>query len=225
MKKKNHPDRAPTIILGLLIAALAVAGSTHDWNGTARHEKQAEKAEAAKRDAKEEQLQEHKDSGNTDTAEAGEPATGRQEPEHTYRYIQGCPLPQKTQQKIFDICAGANLSYELVMALAKEESGWDPSCISDGGESVGLMQVQKRWHRELMDKLGCNDLKDPVQNVRVGTEILKRHFETYQDAAAALMAYNGGQAYARRMMEQGIISRYASDILKQAAEYEEENGI
>ncbi|MCI9539407.1 MAG: lytic transglycosylase domain-containing protein, partial [Eubacterium sp.] len=75
-----------------------------------------------------------------------------------YRYIKDCPLPKKVQREIFHICEDNSLSFELVMSLICEESGWDSECISDNGESVGLMQIQKRWHAELMDKTGCTDL-------------------------------------------------------------------
>ena len=142
-----------------------------------------------------------------------------------YRYIKDCPLPKKVQREIFHICEDNSLSFELVMSLICEESGWDSECISDNGESVGLMQIQKRWHAELMDKTGCTDLTDPIQNVRVGTALLKRHFRTYQDPAWALMAYNGGQAYADRMIEQNKTSAYAERILRRAAAYERSNSI
>ena len=142
-----------------------------------------------------------------------------------YRYIKGCPLPKKIQREIFHVCEDVALSFELVMSQIYEESGWDPECISDDGESVGLMQIQKRWHKELMEKNGCTDLTDPVQNVRVGTALLKRHFSTYQDPAWALMAYNGGQAYADRMIKANKTSAYAERILRRAAEYERSNGI
>lgn len=142
-----------------------------------------------------------------------------------YRYIKGCTLSQKVQREIFHTCEDAALSFELVMSLICEESGWDPECISDDGKSVGLMQIQEKWHRELMDKTGCTDLTDPVQNVQVGTALLKRHFSTYQDPAWALMAYNGGQAYADRMISQNKTSAYAERILRRAAEYERSNGI
>ncbi len=142
-----------------------------------------------------------------------------------YRYIKDCPLPKKIQREIFHICGDAALSFELVMSLIYEESGWDPECISDDGESVGLMQIQEKWHTDLMDKTGCTDLTDPVQNVRVGTTLLKRHFRTYHDPAWALMAYNGGRAYADRMIKANKTSAYAERILRRAAGYERSNGI
>ncbi len=142
-----------------------------------------------------------------------------------YRYIKDCPLPKKIQREIFHICGDAALSFELVMSLIYEESGWDPECISDDGESVGLMQIKEKWHTDLMDKTGCTDLTDPVQNVRVGTTLLKRHFRTYHDPAWALMAYNGGRAYADRMIKANKTSAYAERILRRAAGYERSNGI
>lgn len=142
-----------------------------------------------------------------------------------YRYIKGCPLSKKIQREIFHICEDAALSFELVMSLICEESGWDPECISDDGESVGLMQIQEKWHAELMDKTGGTDLTDPIQNVRVGTALLKRHFSTYQDPAWALMAYNGGQAYADRMIKKNKTSIYAERILRRAAGYERSSDI
>ncbi len=142
-----------------------------------------------------------------------------------YRYIKGCSLSRKIQRQIFHVCEDSNLSFELVMSLIYEESGWDPGCISDNGESVGLMQIQKRWHKKLMDKTGCTDLTDQIQNVRVGTALLKRHFRTYQDPAWALMAYNGGQAYADCMIEQNKTSAYAERILRRAVRYERSNWI
>ena len=76
-----------------------------------------------------------------------------------------------------------------------------------------------------MDKLDCTDLTDPVQNVRVGVELLKRHFSIYKEPAWALMAYNGGQTYADRMICEGKISSYASEVMEQAEKFEKENGI
>jgi soluble lytic murein transglycosylase-like protein len=171
-------------------------------------------------------LGEQGEAGPTPGDSAGKISSGINPAESVrYRYIDGCPLPKKTQREIFEICAGATVSFELVIALIEKESGFDPKCVSDEGQSVGLMQIQKKWHREVMDKLGCRDLYDPLQNVRVGVELLKRHFETYQDAAAALMAYNGGQAYADRMIAKGEISAYAASVLEKAVEYERRNGL
>lgn len=140
-----------------------------------------------------------------------------------YRYIKECPLSKETQRKIFKICEKKGVSFEFVMALIKTESSFRPNAVSDSGGSVGLMQIQERWHRALMKKLGCTDLRNPVQNVTVGVTLLSGLLKKYEDPDVALMAYNGGERYAVRLARKGITSTYARTILKQAKKYEKEN--
>lgn len=140
-----------------------------------------------------------------------------------YRYIKGCTLTKKTQRKIFKICKRKKISYELVMAVIEKESGWNSKCVSDGGKSIGLMQIQGKWHRELMDKLQCNNLYNPIQNVEVGTSILVSQFKTWEEPTWVLMAYNGGPAYAKRMIQKGITSEYAKSVMKRSRDFERSN--
>lgn len=209
MRKKHKPRHAGTAVM-LATALIAILLVSQDRN------EKIIRLEAEIRQEVEK---------SRDTQLTYQEALAEEKQALQYRYIKGCPLSKRIQRKIFHICEDATLSFELVMSQICEESGWDPGCISDDGESVGLMQIQKKWHGDLMDKTGCTDLTDPVQNVRVGAELLKRHFSTYQDPAWALMAYNGGQAYADCMIKQNKTSAYAERILRRAAEYERSNGI
>lgn len=215
MKKKR------TNVVALLamsaVVSLMMRSMFYDWNNTEAYHEQTKRQQ---------DVMEYQQKGGGETGDGAEEISSgiKQAESICYRYIEGCPLSKKMQREIFEICAGANLSFEIVMALIYQESGWDPECVSDEGQSVGLMQVQEKWHRETMDKLGCSDLKDPVQNVRVGTELLRGYFREYKEAAWALMAYNGGQAYADRMIEQGKTSKYAAAVLERAAEYERREG-
>lgn len=142
-----------------------------------------------------------------------------------YRYIQGCPLSKELQQEIFDICEKYNVSFEFVMAVINRESRFDINAEGDGCESVGLMQVQEKWHSELMEELGVSDLYDPVQNVEVGVALLASYFEKHEDVYFVLMKYNGGAKYAYRMTEAGKVSDYALEITETAIMYERQNGI
>lgn len=142
-----------------------------------------------------------------------------------YRYIQGCPLSKELQQEIFDICEKYNVSFEFVMAVINRESRFDINAEGDGCESVGLMQVQEKWHSELMEELGVTDLYDPVENVEVGVALLANYFAEHEDVYFVLMKYNGGAAYAYRMQEAGKVSDYALDITETAIMYERQNGI
>lgn len=98
----------------------------------------------------------------------------------------------------------------IVKAIIKVESGGDPNAVGDGGEAIGLMQIQPRWHKERMERLGVTDLTDPESNVRVGCDYLAELLNKYDwDYIAALTAYNAGTATAK--------TDYAEKILNERA--------
>lgn len=146
-----------------------------------------------------------------------------QEPQ--YRYIAECPLSEEVQREIFAICESNGVSFEFVMAVIKKESQYTPDAAGDNCKSKGLMQIQERWHGDLMQELGVTDLYDPVDNVRVGVAILANYFKDDNDPYYVLMKYNGGTAYADRMTAAGKVSDYALEIIETAEKYERENGI
>lgn len=111
------------------------------------------------------------------------------------------------------------------MAVICTESSFDPNNVSDNGQSVGLMQIQERWHKPIMDKLGVDSLYNPVDNVRVGVELLTSYFAASDDTYYVLMWYNGGKAYADRMAAAGEVSEYAKKVLRTTEIYEYQNGI
>lgn len=141
-------------------------------------------------------------------------------PEKEYKYIEECPLDVELQQGIYDICEKYNVQYELVMAMIKKESVYVVDCVGDNGDSVGLMQIQEKWHYELMEELGVSDLTDPLGNVEVGAALISSYIEESGNVEYALMKYNGGAAYADRMTEAGKVSDYAQEITATAAMYE-----
>ena len=147
------------------------------------------------------------------------------EPVKEYRYIQGCPLSLELQQGIFDICEGYNVSFEFVMAVIAQESSFDISATGDGGDSKGLMQIQEKWHSELMEELGVTDLYKPLDNVEVGVALLQSYFMECEDVYYVLMKYNGGAKYAKDMRKAGKVSEYAREIVERAVTYELENDI
>lgn len=147
------------------------------------------------------------------------------EPEKKYRYILSCPLSLEMQQGIFDICERYNVSFEFVIAVIEQESSFKVDAVGDGCESIGLMQIQPKWHGELMKELGVTDLYDPLQNVEVGVALLQSYFMECEDVYFVLMKYNGGAAYAKKMLKAGRVSDYAREITEAAIAYEIENGI
>ena len=139
-----------------------------------------------------------------------------------YRYID-CPLSQELQQGIFDICEEYCISFEFVMSVIAQESSFDIDALGDNGNSKGLMQIQEKWHYELMEDLGVTDLYEPLDNVKVGVALLTSYLEENEDVYYVLMRYNGGNAYAKKMIQNGKTSAYANEIVERSMQYETEN--
>ena len=99
-----------------------------------------------------------------------------------------------------------DLDPRVIKALIEEETGWLSSAEGDDGKSVGLMQIQERWHKERMKRLGMTDLYNPQQNINVGCDILAELLGKYGKYKDALSVYNSGNTkdgkqYAERIMK------------------------
>ena len=116
------------------------------------------------------------------------------------------PVAQlETNNHIDKMAKRYGLNPDIVKAIIEEESGWVASAEGDGGESIGLMQIQPRWHKERITRLGITNLYDPEQNVTVGCDILSELLNKYGNYEDALSVYNSGntedgKAYAERIL-------------------------
>lgn len=138
------------------------------------------------------------------------------EPEKTVEYFD-VPLSEDLQDHIFELCESSGIEPTIIIAMIKTESNYDVDVIGDNGNSLGLMQIQPRWHRARMDELGCEDLLDPYQNVTVGIDLLAELIGYGQGLEWALMAYNGGHIYANGYAERGEISTYVVKVMSLSA--------
>lgn len=123
------------------------------------------------------------------------------------------PLDLELQDHIVTVCEEYQVDPSIIVAMIERESTFRTDAIGDSGNSLGLMQIQPRWHKERMDRLGCDDLLDPYQNVMVGIDYISELIEMGRGMSWALMAYNGGPSYANKMVAAGEVSGYAMDIL------------
>lgn len=137
-------------------------------------------------------------------------------------YIESIPLDAGLQNWIFEHCNKNSISTYLIFALIEKESDYDSDLIGDNGQAFGLMQIQKQWHQERMDRLGVTDLMEPEQNITVGIDYLVELFQTGHEVDWVLMAYNGGPAYADRNRDNGTVSSYATEIIERAEQLRKE---
>lgn len=132
-----------------------------------------------------------------------------------------CPLDDATQQMILDKCDYFNIDFAFTMAVIYKESSFRPD--ADSGSSVGLMQINRINHGWLSERLGITDFFDPEQNVTAGLYMLRDLFEKYEDPAMVLMAYNMGEAGAKKLWDKGIYSTdYVEAVFQQADIFNEE---
>ena len=134
-----------------------------------------------------------------------------------YRYFD-VPLDLELQEYIFMVCDLYGMEPAIIIAMIEKESTYRADCIGDQGKSFGLMQIQKRWHEQRMLDLGVTDLLDPYQNVSVGIDYIAELLTADKGIHWALMAYNGGVAYANRLAGEGVVSNYAKTVYARSHE-------
>lgn len=142
-----------------------------------------------------------------DVAPPVDPVLVRQE-------VKAPPLTEEEiiNQYIHDICLEQGVDERLIKSVVRMESNYNPDALGDHGRSVGLMQIQPRWHKQRAADLGITDLRDPYGNLVVGIDYLSDLLELYSPELA-LMVYNGGPTYASKMHSRGMVSRYAREVI------------
>jgi len=136
-------------------------------------------------------------------------------------YLFDVPLDLDLQLHIIEVCSDYYIEPAVIMAMIERESSFRVKVVGDNGDAVGLMQIQGKWHRERMDKLGVTDLSDPYQNVRVGIDYLAELCREYECIGMPLVAYNYGPSGAEKnLFSKGIYeTKYSRTILERTEYY------
>ena len=106
------------------------------------------------------------------------------------------PMPEEYKKHVEQYANEFGVPEEIVWAVIKTESGFDPSAVSDAG-AVGLMQLTEPTFSEitnqrLKDNFDPGMRYDPATNIRYGTYYLSYLYARYGNWDATLAAYNAG---------------------------------
>ena len=125
------------------------------------------------------------------------------------------PLSVELQLYTYDMCNEYGIvdSYELVLAMMWKESHFKPNTISSTND-YGIMQINKINHEWLSERLGITDFLDAKQSIKAGVYIISTLLNKYNNEHKALMAYNLGEAGAKRYWKRGTYtSSYSSAVV------------
>ena len=104
--------------------------------------------------------------------------------------------PIKYEKYVEQYAKAQNLEPELIYAVIKCESGFDPNAVSSV-EAKGLMQLTDDTFYWLQSKtkegLEPDTLFDPETNIRYGAMLLRLHLDEFGDLSLALAAYHAGR--------------------------------
>jgi len=83
-----------------------------------------------------------------------------------------------------------NVSYDLLTAMAQQESGFNPEAVSKTG-AMGIMQIMPETAKEL----GLDQPFDAYDNIMAGANYISQKLQEYDgDVDKALAAYNAGSS-------------------------------
>ncbi len=112
----------------------------------------------------------------------------------------------------------------LVVAVIRTESAFDAYAVSGVG-AMGLMQMMPTTGSFLATQRGTTlrhrqTLFDAELNVELGTAYLASLLRTFGTTEAALLAYNGGPSYARRVLRNAVARKrfgagYPKDVMEE----------
>ena len=120
---------------------------------------------------------------------------------------------EQIDEMIVSMCEEKNICPELVQSIVFYESSYKPN--AKNNEHYGLMQINPKWHKSRMEKLGVEDLYNAEQNLKVGIDYLNELFLKYNDSVIVLNVYNSGKPIEK-------FTNYSRKILERSADLESE---
>lgn len=114
---------------------------------------------------------------------------------------------------IKESCVSLQLELNLIKAIIKVESNYDPLAVSKAG-AQGLMQLMPKT----AESLGVKDPFNPSENIKAGCLYFSRLLKKYEHLTLALSAYNaGGKVYReeKRVPEIPETKKYIRKVMRE----------
>lgn len=92
--------------------------------------------------------------------------------------LYNIPLEQSLQEYTINTCSNVGIDPIIVFAVMRRESNYNVNAIGDGGNSIGIMQIQPRWWQDMASEHGLN-IYEPAGNIALGTILLKRQLDIH----------------------------------------------
>lgn len=141
---------------------------------------------------------------------------GRVMSDATPMLLSSVPLDKETQWAVYELCGDDNKLFCATMAIGYHESRFNADAVGDDSLSIGWLQINEKWHRERMERLGVSDLTDPVQCAAVAIDYITELAEGFGsvDDHPIYVAYNAGPTQARELLQGGTTSTdYSQKVL------------
>lgn len=124
---------------------------------------------------------------------------------------------QDVQSMIVNIAQQEGVDPSLALAVAQQESGFNPSAIGDGGKSFGLFQIHQPSHPDY--KGGTN----PEANARYGIRYLKNLLDANNgNVHDALWSYNAGPGNKAKGVLPTSTKQYIANITSLAGQFDKQ---
>lgn len=124
---------------------------------------------------------------------------------------------QDVQSMIVNIAQQEGVDPSLALAVAQQESGFNPSVVGDGGKSFGLFQIHQPSHPDY--KGGTN----PEANARYGIRYLKNLLDANNgNVHDALWSYNAGSGNKAKGILPSSTKQYIANITNLAGQFDKQ---
>lgn len=117
------------------------------------------------------------------------------------------------QQCFVDAAQKQGVPHEVLMAIAKQESNFNPNAINrsnkDGSSDYGIMQINSWWLPELKKQgVGVKDLMNPCINIHIGAWIFAQGVAKHGWTWKGIGAYNARSDHFRYRYAQNVIRHW-----------------